>query len=217
MMTNKTGPPPCRSERLQVMMSHDEMAAIEDFDIGPECQASRLRCGSCSDAELLRKEIDADPRKWGCRARAPRTPARSEAVRDRPGPTATAGQRDVNWLGTGLPILNSRQRLCLEETMSRFLADIMLSLANDRQHMQESVERVIKSSADHGKLQERIGASQLLIQRAQTRWPTRIPTLPRPSARRGCQSVSADNRRALNKHREFSAQAGRKNRWTGFP
>ena len=81
--------------------------------------------------------------------------------------------------------------------MSRFLAEIMLSLAIDRHHMQESLERVIKSSADHGKLQERIRASQLLIQRAHARWPTSMPTLPRPIGTSRCQSVSADRKQQV--------------------
>jgi hypothetical protein len=53
-MTHKTGPPRRRSQRVQVMMSHDEMAEIEDFRYRTRMpsQASAVR-------ELLRRGLAA--------------------------------------------------------------------------------------------------------------------------------------------------------------
>ena len=53
-MTHKSGPPRRRSQRVQVMMSHDEMAEIEDFRYRTRMpsQASAVR-------ELLRRGLAA--------------------------------------------------------------------------------------------------------------------------------------------------------------
>jgi hypothetical protein len=53
-MTKKTGPPRRRSERLQVMMSHDEMAAIEDFRY-----RTRMPSQAAAVRELLRRGLAA--------------------------------------------------------------------------------------------------------------------------------------------------------------
>jgi hypothetical protein len=53
-MTKKTGPPRRRSERLHVMMSHDEMAAIEDFRY-----RTRMPSQAAAVRELLRRGLAA--------------------------------------------------------------------------------------------------------------------------------------------------------------
>lgn len=168
---------------LSVAVNHREVAAAQG---GSELIPPEGDPGRCERKLRL-------PRRTGCAVvdglrrghRRARKPLRS-----------CWAQATAKWAGNRPANLEIICGLCSEETMSRFLADIMLSLAIDRYHMQESLERVIKSSADHGKLQERIRASQLLIQRARTRWPTSMSTLSRLIGTSRCQSVSADRNKS---------------------
>jgi hypothetical protein len=69
----------------------------------------------------------------------------------------------------------------LEEAMaSRLPHDISLFQAVDRKHLLESNERVTKSKRALEQMQARISKTVALIQEVQAKWPTNVPTLPKP-------------------------------------
>jgi uncharacterized protein (DUF2342 family) len=59
--------------------------------------------------------------------------------------------------------------------------DEIRSLLDDRRHIRQSLDRIIRGADVQNQVQERVHASMALIERVQARWSTKLPTLPKLS------------------------------------